>query len=187
MEPIDPKSITPRARDVAAKSAAAIIAALPGVLTYSEVAEQVNTSKRLLGVPLDLIARVCMARGWPHLTLMVCTHGTKDDIVPMPGNAAFDPKTDRMLTLDVPRYEIGGWQARIRAFDWSTALPVLADAATYEELITGPAEASPAITRRVPEGLVPQLDELLAVLKPMKPAVRDGLMANLIATAKAAA
>ena len=169
--------------DTAAAWANAMIAALPGVLTYTELVERAGGSKLQPRPPLDLIAKLCIKCGWPQLTLMAVTAGTKNDLVPMPSAEAFDPKTDRLLVSGFPRHEIGVRQAQVRAFDWTPHLDVLTDPKVYEAIDAPavPPEKIIGITRRVPEPMIRILDDVIAGLKAMPQPDRAAVAPKLLA------
>ena len=160
-----------------------MIAALPGVLTYTELVERGGGNKFQSRPPLDLIARLCIKHNLPQLTLMAVAATTKDDLVPMPSAEAFDPKTDRLLVSGIPRYEIGVRQAEVRAFDWAPHLAILTDPKVYEAIDVPalPAEKVIGITRRVPESMIGIVDDLIARLKPMPQPQRAAVAPKLLA------
>lgn len=156
---------------------------LPDAITYSHAASLIGANKRQMRGPLDLIAMACTKHGLPPITLMACKAATKGDLVPMPGDAAFDPKTDRLLVTNIPRYEIAAWQAKVRSFDWTPYLRLLSDAATYQAVDTPkePPEPIAVMTRRVPNSMVATLDTIIGTLKPISASARESVSAKLLA------
>jgi hypothetical protein len=91
-------------------------------LTYSDLARRLGMAKvngQGLSQYLNRAAEICIGNGWPNVAVMVVSKESLEAGAPLPSKGSFSDGFYARTGLT--EAEVPAEQARVRAYDWSTA------------------------------------------------------------------